>query len=218
MADPQIDVGINRYAISRGVPDLFGPDGKPSLAASTDVPVIVDEDAIAVPVQSESRPAAASKPEAAPADTAAVDHDARTAEAERQLAALQQPLPSAPATTVPDPGPKPRRYDFDDPDSYESALVGWSAANATHRTLAERDKQSGERAAADRQAAANQAVVDLYGARKAKFAESHPDYVAIAEAADLTITEPMALVMMHMGEAGPAVAYHLGKTGPKLRG
>jgi hypothetical protein len=217
MADPQIDVGIGRYAISRGGPDLFGPDGKPSLSASTDAPVITDEAAIAAPARSESRPAAASKPEAAPADTAAVDHDARIAEAERQLAALQSAPPPATAPAAVEPGPKPRRFDFDDPDAYETALVSWAAASAAHRTMAERDKQSGEKAITERQAAANQAVFDLYAARKEKFAASHPDYVEVAEAPDVTITEAMVLAIVHMGETGPSVAYHLGKNKTEAR-
>jgi hypothetical protein len=218
MAERDVDAGPGRYSISRGIPDLFDSDGRPALSASTDAPVITDEAASAAPARSESRPAAASKPEVAPADTAAVDHDTRIAEAERQLAALQSAPPPAAAPAAVAPDPKPRRFDFDDPDAYETALVSWAAASAAHRTMAERDKQSGEKAITERQAAANQAVVDLYGARKAKFAESHPDFLEITEATDLPVSEAMALAIVHMGEAGRRSLTISAKTGPKLRG
>jgi hypothetical protein len=95
MADTA-DLGFGPgFSTMKGSPDLFGPDGKPTLSRSSDGPVIVDEEAMAAPTRSESRPATASRPEAAPADAATVDHDARIAEAERQLAALQPAPPPA---------------------------------------------------------------------------------------------------------------------------
>jgi hypothetical protein len=210
----EIDSGPHRFAISKGVPDLFDSDGRPALSASTDAPVITDEAASAAPARSESRPAAASKPEVAPADTAAVDHDARIAEAERRLAALQQPLPAAPATTAPDLGSKPSRRDYDDPDVYETALVEWAAGNATHRTMAERDRQAGERAVAERQAEHGQVLWEAHQARRAKFIAAHPDYEeAVEKAPDLFHggkpgTEALVQTIMRAKD-GPAIAYYL---------
>ena len=198
--------GSLAFATSRGgVPDLFGPDGKPSLSASSERMI---EPAVG---PAERAPTPAPKPAAEPAGEPTVDHDARIAEAERRLAALQSAPPPAPATTVPDHGPRPRRLDFDDPDAYETALVEWAATNGTRRTLAERDRQAGEKAAADRQAAANQALAEAYNARGAKFAATHPDYREISEAPDLAISEAMVAAILHMGDAGPEVAYWLGK-------
>jgi hypothetical protein len=109
-----------------------------------------------------------------------------------------------------EPGPKPRRFDFDDPDAYEEALVSWSAAAATHRTLAERDKRP---ASARRRSASSTPIKQcspLFDARKQKFAAEHPDYVEVAEAETLPISMPMALTLMNI-ENGPEVVYWLGQ-------
>jgi hypothetical protein len=179
--------------------DADAPSG-PRLSASTDVPGLLD-----TPEPTE-RAADAAKTATAPA----ADHDARIAEAERRLAAAQQPLPAAPAPTAPDPGPPPNRRDFDDPSEFDAALVRFGAQTAVHQTLIERQKQDTEKAAIDRQAAANQAIADLYALRKAQFSETHPDYAEVAEREDLQISTPMMMTIANM-EAGPAVAYWLGQ-------
>jgi hypothetical protein len=184
-----------------GHPDLHDPaTGAPSLAASTDA-------AIAEPLADEPPLAAELKP----ATTPAVDHDAAIARAEATLARLSAPPAPPPAVSAPvDLGPKPNRYDYDSPESYDAALVGWAARDAAHRTLAERTKQDHERAVGEHQAAAHQAAGDLYGARRSKFAASHPDYAEVAESDALPISPPMAMAITN-SPAGPQIAYYLGK-------
>jgi hypothetical protein len=113
--------------------------------------------------------------------------------------------------------PQPKREAFDNPDAYDRALIDWSTRRATLIAKAEAtkaveeaqktQKADAEKAETERQ---NRVVAEQFAARKAKFAETHPDYEDVVERDDLQITIPMAHTIM-TDDDGPAIAYYLGQ-------
>lgn len=109
--------------------------------------------------------------------------------------------------------PKPTRDKFDSPESYDAALEAWGKAegekSATARAKSERE--AAERAVSDEAIAkSNKEAFDTYQGRRLKAMEEIPDYVDVAESEAVTISQPMAAIIMN-AENGPEIAYHLGK-------
>ena len=71
-------------------------------------------------------------------------------------------------------------------------------------------REAVERAVAERKQQIHLATVELYDARKQKFAETHPDFSEIAESPNLAITTTMAMMIAN-DEHGPRIAYWLGQ-------
>lgn len=125
-------------------------------------------------------------------------------------------LTAKPAEPVEDP--RPVRTAFDDPNAYDDALVQWSARQATEiatreaeaKALEAKSAEEAERAQKDQQAQVEQTQAE-WTARRDKALEKYPDYAEVAEADDLQISMPMGFAILNAGDAGPELAYHLGK-------
>ena len=137
-----------------------------------------------------------------------------------QVAPEPQPPPPAPEP----PAPFPNRAAFDDPAAFDAAVQQWHAletarvaretvrqaqADAARDAAAQRQREADE-AAARQQREANDRMLADWNTRRAKALETMPDFAAVAERADVTISPPMAATIMQI-ENGPQVAYHLGK-------
>ncbi len=109
--------------------------------------------------------------------------------------------------------PRPKREAFDNPDAYDTALEDWSGRRATRlanetinkanesQRIAEQQRQQNE---------ANQVVLKSWEEKRAKAAETHPDYDEVTGADTLNITTQMAATILQ-ADNGTDVAYHLGK-------
>lgn len=116
--------------------------------------------------------------------------------------------------------PKPERAKFDDPESYDAALIAWSAKTSAKLTQAEIEKQQKEREATEaktksdnEQKEALKTRVDAWKKSKEKAIEKYPDWVEKAESADVNITPAIAFSLLEENlETGEAweVAYYLG--------
>lgn len=112
---------------------------------------------------------------------------------------------------------RPKRETFDNPDAYDQALIDWSGRQASRIAKAEADKEHTEAtkkaaddATAKTQKEYNDKLLDTWNTRRAKAMEEMPDFVEVAEAEGVRVTNEMAFTMMH-AENGPEVAYFLGK-------
>ena len=110
-----------------------------------------------------------------------------------------------PQRPVRDPNAAPEVYEQALMD-YADAKASWSARNEVQRVLAEEARKAEER----EQVAAQKAAQETYIARVNKAVEKYPDYKAVAESPDVTVSMPMAHAIM-TSEHGPEIAYHLGK-------
>jgi hypothetical protein len=110
-----------------------------------------------------------------------------------------------PQRPVRDPNAAPEVYEQALMD-YADAKASWSARNEVQKVLAEEARKAEER----EQAAAQKAAQETYIARVNKAVEKYPDYKAVAESPDVTVSMPMAHAIM-TSEHGPDIAYHLGK-------
>jgi hypothetical protein len=117
--------------------------------------------------------------------------------------------------------PRPRRHDFDDPDTYDEALVAWSAKTAAKVTQAQLEKQAQERGASETKSRTEREQQEQMRERMAawksakdKAIEKYPDFQDVTEADDVAITPAMAFSILEenleTGE-GFEVAYYLGQ-------
>lgn len=132
----------------------------------------------------------------------------RLDEALEAIKALTPKPPPEPVTE-----PRPRREEFGDPASYDTALEVW-AARAVERARAEAreaaTRETKEQLQQAQAKAEQDALVSTWAERRQKAMEQLPDYEAVAERDDVQITPPMAEAIMR-SDNGAEVAYHLGK-------
>lgn len=140
---------------------------------------------------------------------------------------VARPEPEEPVDTGAD-DPRPTADKYEEPHAYDTALVEWSARQATRVALATVEQQrvaAETKAAADKveqerrdsEAARQKANEDYfaglqqsYNDRRTKALERLPDFVEVAEAESVKISVPMAhAIMQH--ENGPEIAYWLGR-------
>lgn len=113
--------------------------------------------------------------------------------------------------------PRPKRVDFDDPDTYEDALVTWTAKAAAKVTQAQIKKQQKDREAEESNAKTGRELkerADAWAKSRTTALEQYPDYEEIAESPELHITPAMAFAIVEENldsGAGYEIAYHLGK-------
>lgn len=113
--------------------------------------------------------------------------------------------------------PKPKREDFQDPDTYEAALITWTTETTTKAMEARREQerstetaqQEQERQQKEQQKATEALQKSWKGAREAAL-EKYPDYEEVAESDEVQITAPAAFAIMN-ADNGPDIAYFLGK-------
>ena len=120
--------------------------------------------------------------------------------------------------------PRPIRDAFDNPESYEAALIAWGEQKSAFETEQRIARESAEReaqAAAEKRAADEKKEQDRVAAEladiNAKWTQRREaaiadiaDYVEVAENDALKISMPMAHAI-YTAENGPQIAYHLGK-------
>jgi hypothetical protein len=143
--------------------------------------------------------------------------------ADRAIAALEAyaktvPPPAAEAKPAPLPAPEPRpaRDDFADPDTYDTALIEWSARQTARITAAAVEEREATRRAAEEKTRSDTAMMEegqrlaaTWQERRAKTIEAHPDFESVAENPDLQIPMAMVPTLLEI-ENGPDVLYHLG--------
>lgn len=163
----------------------------------------------------------------AAAEVATKRVDALTANLTKALEGIEA-LTKAQAATITKEAdkedPRPVRETFEDPTTYENALVDWADRRAKLVAKADAEKAVADaltkektetQAKADKER--NDKVLADFAERKAKFVEDHPDYDALVEKEDkehpeneLQISIPMANCIL-TDEDGPAIAYYLGQ-------
>lgn len=101
---------------------------------------------------------------------------------------------------------RPKREQFEDPDSYAEAIAEWSTKQAIKSYEAERaakveqEKQTGEL----------QQVLTKWHEGRAKAIEKYPDFESVAEASDLPIPQHVGMAILNVPN-GHDVMYHLGQ-------
>lgn len=185
----------------------------PALSATSDKPNFADtapsakpapqpENAATPPAGEPTAPADA-LPSSEPDDGGpSSDERAAAEEHARAERELLEPIPEVP----PDPGARPTRQSFDDPDSYEAAVVAWSSQRARQEFF----RQEGERLVKERQEAAMKAGARLWEQRSKRAAAAHPDFHDVVLNPELQISALMTNAIVG-AENGPELAYHLGK-------
>jgi hypothetical protein len=195
--------GGNFTSEDAGAPvDLLGSDGKPALSVSSDERFAERFETAPAEDEAPTAPKPAS-------DTVAPQPAAPIAPPPLP------PLPPPPADAPPEA--KPARADFDDPYSYDDALVQWSARQATHQIINKRERDDYERRQGEHAVAQQKAINDRWMSRRQETMTKRADY-ADAEAALIEATNEfsgqqtvaMAASIMTT-EDGPAIAYYLGK-------
>jgi len=144
--------------------------------------------------------------------------------ADRAIAALEafaktnQPPPVETKSDAPLPAPEPRpaRDDFADPDTYDTALIEWSARQTARITAQEVEQREATRRAAEEKTRSDAAMMEegqrlaaTWQERRAKTLEAHPDFAEVAENPDLQIPVSMVPTLLEI-DNGPEVLYHLG--------
>jgi len=125
--------------------------------------------------------------------------------------------PDQPTAAPVAPEPRPTRDHFDAPEAYDTALIEWSTKQATRIAQTEFERKAAEDRATSERTQAEQRQRELmdrrresWNERKAKAIERIPDYEEVAMRDDVPISTSMALIIQD-AEAGPDIAYHLGK-------
>jgi colicin import membrane protein len=141
-------------------------------------------------------------------------------EARETAEAAQRERDELRAKAEPPPDPRPARDQFDDPDTYDNALVEWGKRESARVAAAEKaatDREAETKRAAEAKAEHEAAVLKInegWVAARTKAVEKYPDYAEVAEADPAnggpTITEAMAAAIVQI-DNGPDVAYHLGQ-------
>lgn len=190
-----------------------------------DVPAQAAPEAPQAPAPEPPAVAPAPDPTAALRAEIAAERAAREAIERRLAEPPPAPPPAAAAPPAPEPPtPFPNRAAFDTPDAFDTAVQQWHAAETariTRETVRTEQQRAAAEAAAQRQREAEEAgqrqqreandrMLADWNGRRAKALETMPDFAAVAERADVTISPPMAAAIMQI-ESGPEVAYHLGK-------
>jgi hypothetical protein len=182
-----------------GAVDLLGADGKPALSMDTGerfarvFSMDVTKDAVA-PAAADPAPRAAPEP------------------AEPIAPSPPLPPPPLPPPADPPPAAKPQREHFDDPYSYDDALVQWAARQATQQVISKRERDDYARRQGEYERAQHQAAVDTFAARSAKYAAANPgfDFARIAGRQDLTISVAMTAAVAN-DPHGPTIVDYLDK-------
>lgn len=132
-----------------------------------------------------------------------------------RLTKAQEPRPEPPQPP-PAPPPRPTRDQFDGPDAYDSAIIEWSAAEATRLAMAEFERRQAETLAQQEQQRqqqaqeqAQQTVAQQWQEKRAKSVEKHADYAEVAEREDVILSLAMRDAILESDE-GAEIAYHLG--------
>lgn len=218
----------------------------PALSATSDMPVMIEptveaaETPVADAVEAATETATETvetKTEPTPATPEPPKPDPRTTRARTAEDQLKQALgiieqlterlerPTVEAKPDEPPAPqlaaRPSREDFNDPESYDAALIEWAATTAAARATAEATAEANRRAQEDRARLAKEAedrvaadrgaaMQAQWNERQAKVVEANPDYQAVVDSDDLQISAPMARAII-VAERGPEIAYWLGK-------
>lgn len=113
--------------------------------------------------------------------------------------------------------PKPKREDFQDPDTYEAALITWTTETTTRALEARREQTDSVRATEEAQQKqqeeaqkANLALQKKWGQDRDAALEKYPDYEEVAESDDVHISAASAFAIMN-ADNGTDIAYYLGK-------
>ena len=101
---------------------------------------------------------------------------------------------------------RPAREMYDDPDTYDDALIEWSTRKASAAAIAEEHARRVE----EQTKAQQDQTRTAWEKRRSQALTEMPDYVEVAESPDVQISMPMAGAIV-MADNGPAIAYHLGK-------
>jgi hypothetical protein len=140
--------------------------------------------------------------------TARQQAEERAARAEEALAEAK--TKPADQQAPPQQDPRPNRTQFNDPDSYEEALIEWStrraAAQAAVAIPAETARRDAEAAAVEHQ----RHVAASFAERASEFQAEHDDYQETVSNEALQISTPMSAAILQ-ADNGPAIAYYLGK-------
>lgn len=202
-------------------PDEQPDQEPPTEGAETEPPAAVEP-----PQLRKGRESAQDRIQAAIRDRRAAEARAdRLADSlERALAALEQrtqqpagqPAPAPKEAETPDP--RPSRDQFADPDSYDAALVEWSARTATRAATAEFERRQSEARAAEtaeqqrgQQQAQQAQLLAGWSERVAKLT-ADPQYADFEDVAlaQFPVTEAMTAGIFQ-ADNGPRVLYHLGQ-------
>lgn len=146
----------------------------------------------------------------------AKEHQDALAARDAELAELRAKVPKAEEPV----DPRPTRDAYDDPDAYDADLTEWgkregvrvaekAAAEAKAEAEAKTKREADEAAATARQAEVDQ-IHQSWQDRRSTAIEKYGDYVEVAEAENLTVSEPMVAAMMQ-SDNGTDVAYYLGQ-------
>jgi hypothetical protein len=187
--------------------DILDISPRPAPSSTSDAPVVTPDPApaaLAAPQPAAPRSSPPSpEPDADDAEDIAIMDEAGVRAAEQQVAAAHetlQRLGSVGSTA------RPRRSEFNDPDSYDDALIQWSSVQGAR----ELERQGAERAKAEAEARLASSVRSSWNARRAAAIEVHSDWQDVVERDDLAISPVMGEAILRAAN-GPAVAYHLGK-------
>lgn len=192
---PQRDAAGKFVKADKGVDEQNAPF-KPDPTASADEPAAGDKKA-AEDTGADKKPR---KPETDPAVSAAfARRDAEIATLKAQVAQLTAPKP-------PEPQPRPRWDQFQDPADYDKAVEEWARAEGAREAAV---KAAEDRTKAEQRSHA-EAVVKSWNERMEAFEADHPDFREVIGASDLRVSQAMTVAIANV-ENGPAVAYHLGK-------
>lgn len=223
------------------------PVGAPSPEAPAPAAAAAPEAVAEAPQTAPEAPEAAAAPtDAAPAPKGVgkrltaleaelqAERQARQAAQEQIATALRtiEALSAKPVAPTPDPvaaapepvAPRPRRDQFDNPDSYDAAVDQWHASEAARVA---RETVRAEREAADQRATAErtraeqeaaqakqrqevEALSASWTAQRTAAVEKYQDFADVVENPALTITPAMAATIMQT-DNGADLAYHLGK-------
>ena len=133
--------------------------------------------------------------------------DAANAEKLRLLALLEQ------RKEVADEPVKPDRHAYDDPDSYDAAMLSYAETLATSKAKQEFEKLRAEEKETSRKAAIEEEGrkrIDSYNERVVKTREKYADFEEVAQSPDVQVSMPVVhTIMTH--EQGPDIQYYLGK-------
>lgn len=137
--------------------------------------------------------------------------DAKVEQVLKLVAELEKRIPPAP---TPSAEPKPTREKFTTPQEFDSALEAWASKEGERKAREALIADAKAKQDKDAREAAEAELAQLnteWQSNRAKALEAHEDYVDVAEAENLSISEAMAHAILSAGEIGPEVAYYLGK-------
>ncbi len=113
-----------------------------------------------------------------------------------------QPQPAKPAEDG-----EPKREQFGTYEEYLEARADWRA----DRKVEERFKKQSEEQTQTRTAQEQQKLMKDFQGHAAKVAKELEDFEEVMESSEAPMTREMAMAMLHAGEIGPRIGYHLAK-------